>query len=490
MVRHWLRTRAQGWRYRIAHQRLRRGHHRGRGRRGHRRQGARRRSSSLVIIPILVGVMLFIRREYDTVGERAGPAARAGLRARRSEAQPGDRPGAGPIARGRPGRPVRAVVVGRRPRGAHHRRRRGGREAAQATGSGSFPACRSSSSSRPSARSSTPFLHYLDVMAADRGAEHHDRRPARVRAAPLVGPAALQPDGQPAEAGPGRATRHGRRRRPVRDGAQRRRRRSRAERLTSRDRAAGRRSRAEYRCYLSRVPDGHCQPPCLSALSWASTVVPRTRSSSASAASWPRAPAPSSIALHVVEVDWRHDLDEEMAGAASRPRRCSTWPSGRRARQGQAPADELLQARDVGAALVDEAVALERRRDHPRPALPQALRRRLRDRRTIPYVFQNAPCEVIVVREPVAASDGPRRGAQIDEELSRCASSSSAAAASAPAWPARSHARPRGHRRRHQHRRVRPPATRTSRARRSAATAPTRTSCAAPARTAPTASSR
>ena len=60
---------------------------------------------------------------------------------------------------------------------------------------------------------------------------------------------------------------------------------------------------------------------------------------------------------------------------------------------------ELLQARDVGAALVDEAVALEA--DVIVLGLPY--RKRLGGDfaigRTIPYVFQNAPCRVFVVRE-------------------------------------------------------------------------------------------
>jgi nucleotide-binding universal stress UspA family protein len=65
---------------------------------------------------------------------------------------------------------------------------------------------------------------------------------------------------------------------------------------------------------------------------------------------------------------------------------------------------ELLQARDVGAALVDESAAL----DADLLLLGLPYRKRLGGDfeigRTIRYVFQNAQCSVIVVREPVGAA--------------------------------------------------------------------------------------
>ena len=66
---------------------------------------------------------------------------------------------------------------------------------------------------------------------------------------------------------------------------------------------------------------------------------------------------------------------------------------------------QLLQARDVGAALVDEAVALEA--DAIVLGLPYKVRfgGDFALGRTIPYVFKNAPCRVFVVREPVADSE-------------------------------------------------------------------------------------
>jgi nucleotide-binding universal stress UspA family protein len=66
----------------------------------------------------------------------------------------------------------------------------------------------------------------------------------------------------------------------------------------------------------------------------------------------------------------------------------------------------LLQAREVGAALVDEAT--ERDADLLVVGLPY--RKRFGGDfaigRTIPYVLKHAPCEVWVVREPIPAEPG------------------------------------------------------------------------------------
>jgi nucleotide-binding universal stress UspA family protein len=61
----------------------------------------------------------------------------------------------------------------------------------------------------------------------------------------------------------------------------------------------------------------------------------------------------------------------------------------------------LLQARDVGAALVDEAT--ERQADLLILGLPYRMRfgGDFAIGRTIPYVLKNAPCSVWVVREPM-----------------------------------------------------------------------------------------
>lgn len=105
------------------------------------------------------------------------------------------------------------------------------------------------------------------------------------------------------------------------------------------------------------------------------------------------------VALHVVEVDWRHDLDDVIPGSRELASAVLDMAEGAAERAGMSMRTELLQARDVGAALVDEAVSVDA--DVMLLGLPY--RTRLGGDfaigRAIPYVFQNAPCRVIVVRE-------------------------------------------------------------------------------------------
>jgi nucleotide-binding universal stress UspA family protein len=114
------------------------------------------------------------------------------------------------------------------------------------------------------------------------------------------------------------------------------------------------------------------------------------------------------IALHVVEVDWRHALDEEIAGGNDVASAALDMAEAMAEKYRVKLRTQLLQARDVGAALVDEAAELGA--DVLLLGLPY--RKRFGGDfaigSTIPYVFQNAACAVIVVREPVAASE--RRG--------------------------------------------------------------------------------
>ncbi len=118
-----------------------------------------------------------------------------------------------------------------------------------------------------------------------------------------------------------------------------------------------------------------------------------------------RSHATELIALHVVEVDWRHDLDDEMPGSRELASTVLDLAEGAAARAKVKMETELLQARDVGAALVDEAVSLEA--DVMILGLPYRKRRGgdFALGATIPYVFQNALCTVLVLREPVAARD-------------------------------------------------------------------------------------
>jgi hypothetical protein len=115
------------------------------------------------------------------------------------------------------------------------------------------------------------------------------------------------------------------------------------------------------------------------------------------------------VALHVVEVDWRHDLDDEIPGSRELASAVLDMAEGAAERARMRMRTELLQARDVGAALVDEAVAIDA--DVMLLGLPY--RTRLGGDfaigRTIPYVFQNAPCRVIVVREAVDEAGVPQR---------------------------------------------------------------------------------
>jgi nucleotide-binding universal stress UspA family protein len=111
------------------------------------------------------------------------------------------------------------------------------------------------------------------------------------------------------------------------------------------------------------------------------------------------------VAIHVVEVDWRHDLDDELDDTRDSASRVLDLAEGVAERVKVRMDAQLIQARDVGAALVDEAVALEA--DAIILGLPY--RKRFGGDfdmgHTIPYVFKNAPCGVFVVREPVAMSE-------------------------------------------------------------------------------------
>jgi nucleotide-binding universal stress UspA family protein len=107
------------------------------------------------------------------------------------------------------------------------------------------------------------------------------------------------------------------------------------------------------------------------------------------------------IAVHVVEIDWTLPLDADIAGRSEEVQRVLDI--------GESVAEDfkvqlepvLLQARDVGAAIVDEAT--ERGADLLVVGLPY--RKRFGGEfaigRTIPYILQNAPCAVWVVRDPI-----------------------------------------------------------------------------------------
>jgi nucleotide-binding universal stress UspA family protein len=108
------------------------------------------------------------------------------------------------------------------------------------------------------------------------------------------------------------------------------------------------------------------------------------------------------IAVHVVEIDWTLPLVSDVAGRSEDVQR--VLDAAEAVAEGQKMQLEpvLLQARDVGAAIVDEAV--ERGADLLVVGLPY--RKRFGGEfaigRTIPYILQNAPCAVWVLRDPIS----------------------------------------------------------------------------------------
>lgn len=113
------------------------------------------------------------------------------------------------------------------------------------------------------------------------------------------------------------------------------------------------------------------------------------------------------VALHVIAVDWRHDLSEDLASSSEPASGVLDLAEVIAERHGVTMRTELLQARDVAAALVDEAV--ERGADLLVVGLPyrQRFGGDFALGSTIPYIFQNAACSVMVVREPM--TDQSRR---------------------------------------------------------------------------------
>ena len=107
------------------------------------------------------------------------------------------------------------------------------------------------------------------------------------------------------------------------------------------------------------------------------------------------------IAVHVVEIDWTLPLDADVANQSEEAQRVLDMAESVAETAKARLEPVLLQARDVGAALVDEAV--ERGADLLVTGLPY--RKRFGGDfaigRTIPYVLKNAPCAVWVVREPI-----------------------------------------------------------------------------------------
>jgi len=113
------------------------------------------------------------------------------------------------------------------------------------------------------------------------------------------------------------------------------------------------------------------------------------------------------VGVHVVEIGWSMPLDADIAARSEEAQQILDHAE-LEAEQLKARLEPvLLQAREVGAALVDEAT--ERDADLLVVGLPY--RKRFGGDfaigRTIPYVLKHAPCEVWVVREPIPAEPVP-----------------------------------------------------------------------------------
>ena len=107
------------------------------------------------------------------------------------------------------------------------------------------------------------------------------------------------------------------------------------------------------------------------------------------------------VAVHVVEIDWTLPLDADVAGRSEEAQRVLDTAEAEAELVRYRVEPVLLQARDVGAALVDEASE----RDADLLVLSLPYRKRFGGDfaigTVIPYVFKNAPCQVWVVREPI-----------------------------------------------------------------------------------------
>ncbi len=105
------------------------------------------------------------------------------------------------------------------------------------------------------------------------------------------------------------------------------------------------------------------------------------------------------VGVHVVEIDWTLPLDADVAGHDENAQRVLDIAETTAEAAHYQMETVLLQARDVGAAIVDEAT--EREADLVICGLP--FRRRFGGDfavgPTIPYILKNSPCAVWIIRE-------------------------------------------------------------------------------------------
>ncbi|MGZ6265485.1 MAG: universal stress protein [Candidatus Limnocylindrales bacterium] len=106
------------------------------------------------------------------------------------------------------------------------------------------------------------------------------------------------------------------------------------------------------------------------------------------------------IAVHVVELDWTQPLDADVAERSEEAQQVLDAAEGIADQIHGKLESVLVQARDVGAAIVDEASA--RNADLIILGLPYRTKfgGDFAIGRTVPYALKNAPCAVWVLREP------------------------------------------------------------------------------------------
>lgn len=111
------------------------------------------------------------------------------------------------------------------------------------------------------------------------------------------------------------------------------------------------------------------------------------------------------VAVHVVEIDWTLPLDADVAVGSEDAQRALDMAEEAAEDVGTTLETVLLQARDVGAAIVDEAA--ERGADLIVLGLPYRTRfgGDFDMSRTVPYVLKNASCAVWVVRQPIPSEE-------------------------------------------------------------------------------------
>ncbi len=107
------------------------------------------------------------------------------------------------------------------------------------------------------------------------------------------------------------------------------------------------------------------------------------------------------IAVHVVELNWTQPLDADVAERSEEAQRVLDAAEGVAELLHYKIESVLVQARDVGAAIVDETAA----RDADMLIMGLPYRTRFGGDfaigRAVPYALKNAACAVWVVREPI-----------------------------------------------------------------------------------------